>query len=125
MVAETRRGLAREHGAEHVRPRRHGIRARPPRRERVGGVVAGHADGALGLGVVRLELVVVDRPVDDVGALDRSELGSGPEIDLAQARQLAVGVEAAAADRRREVVHVAGEDPIAVLDGAAERPRLE
>ena len=38
--------------------------------------VAGHADEALGLGVVRLELVVVERPVDDVGVVDRAQLGA-------------------------------------------------
>ena len=41
---------------------------------------------ALGLGVVRLQLVVVDRPVGDVGAVDRPELGREPEVDLAVAR---------------------------------------
>ena len=71
--------------------------------------VAGHADEALGLGVVRLHLVVVDRPVDDVGAVDRAELATRLEVDLAEARELAVGVEAAAADGRRQVVDLARE----------------
>ena len=87
--------------------------------------VAGDADDALGLRVVRLELVVVERPVDDVGAVDRPELRGEPEVDLAEARELAVGVEPAAADGRRQVVHLAGEDPVAVGVAVAERARLE
>ncbi len=76
--------------------------------------VAGHADEALGLGVIGLHLVVVDGPVGDVGAVDRTELGPRFEVDGAKARELAVGVEPAAADGRREVVDLAGEEPVAV-----------
>ena len=88
-------------------------------------MVAGDPDHAFGLGVVGLHLVVVDGPVDDVRALDRTELGPGAEVDLAEARQLAVGVEAAAADGRGQVVHAPGEDPVAFGGAAAERPRFE
>ena len=62
----------RQDGALHVGARRHRERSRPPRRERVR-LLAGHPDEPLGLGVVRLEVVVGERPVDDVGALDRAE----------------------------------------------------
>ena len=88
-------------------------------------MVAGDADGALGLGVVRLHLVVVDGPVGDVGTVDRSELAGETEVDLAVARQLAVGVVSRAADRRRHVVDVAGEGAVAVGGRAAVRARLE
>ena len=63
----------------------HRVRAGAPRRERVRGVVARHADDPLGGRVVRLHLVVVDRPVDDVGVLDRPELAPRAEVLLAEA----------------------------------------
>ena len=74
--------------------------------------------GLLGRGVVRLHLVVVDRPVDELGALDRAGVAQRLEVRLAEAGELAVGVEAAAADRRREVVHLAD------VDGVARRSRF-
>ena len=54
-------------GAEHGRARGHREGSRPGRGEGIGPLGAGHADGPLDLGVVRLELVVVDRPVGHVG----------------------------------------------------------
>src|SRR5262249_56861605 len=93
--------------------------------KRVGGVVTGDADGVLGLGVVGLELVVVERPVDHIRTLDRPELGTGAEVDLAESRQLPVGVEAAPSDGGWKVVHVPGEDPVPVVRGAPERAGLE
>ncbi len=125
VVSEPRRGLGRQHRTEHVGSRGHRVRAGTPRGERIPFGVAGHTDDPLGLGVVRLELVVVERPVDELGAVDRPQLGRGPEVDLAEAGELAVGVEAPAPDRRREVVHVAGEDAIAVGVGVPVRARLE
>ncbi len=119
-------GRRRQHGAEHVRPGRHRVRAGAPRGERVGLGVAGHADQALGLGVVGLEVGVrraASRPA--------SAPSTGPraleqvEVLLPEAGQLAVGVGAAAADRRREVVHVAGEQAVAVGVAAAERAGLD
>ena len=68
-------GRRREDGAEHVGPGRHRERARAPRRERVASPRRPRRQ-PLGLGVVRLELVVVERPVDDVGALDRARAPS-------------------------------------------------
>ena len=89
------------------------------------GVVAGDTDEPFGVGVVRLELVVAERPVDDVGAVDRPELGARVEVDFAKPRQFAVGVESAAADRRREVVDLAGPVAVVVVVGVAERARFE
>ena len=125
VVPELRRRLRGERRAVHVRARRHRIRVGAPRSERVRGVVTGDADDPLGLGVVRLELVVVERPVDDVGTLERAELGAHAEVDLAKARQLAVSVEAPAADRRRQVVDGTGPDPVAVGFSPAVGARLE
>ena len=104
VVAESLGRGHGERGEEHVGARRHRVRPAAPRRERVAGVVAGDADEPLGLRVERLQLVVVERPVGDVGALDRPELRRQAEVDLAVARQLAVGVEPGAADGRRHVV---------------------
>ena len=59
-------GLRREQRAVHGGPRRHRVRARPPRGERVGPGAAGDPDGAFDLRVVRLELGVLERPVVDV-----------------------------------------------------------
>ncbi len=92
-----------------------GYCAAAPLGERVGAGKSGHTDQAFRLRVVGLHLVVVDGPVDDVGIVDRAELGAGPEVDRAQAGELAVGVEAAAADRRRQVVHLAREQVVAVV----------
>ena len=47
------------------------------------------------------------------------------EVDLAEARQLAVGVEAAAADGGRQVVHVADPEAVAVVVVVAVGARLE
>ena len=125
MIPETGRGLGRQNRAEHVGARRHGVLARAPLGERVRAGEPGDADETFGVRVVRLELVVVDRPVDDVGTVDRTELGSRLEVDGAKARQLAIGVKAATADGRRQVVDLAREHTVAVVDGAAIRPRLE
>ena len=46
------------------------------------------------------------------------------EVVLTESRELAVGVEAAAADGRREAVDLAGEQPVAVSLGSTVRPRL-
>ena len=124
------RPLGRRHGQrrqEHVGPGRHGVGARPWRGERVppGTVGAGDADQPLRLGVERLEVVVGDGPVDDVGPVDRAVLGEEREVVLPEAGELAVGVDAAAADRRRQVVHVADEDAVAVRLVPSERAGLE
>ena len=60
---------------------------------------AGHADGPLHLGVVRLQLVVVDGPVIHVGTGLGPELGQEPEVVGAEAGHLAVGVDSPTADR--------------------------
>ena len=125
VVAELRGRFAREHGAVHVGAGRHRVGIGAPRGVRVLGVVTRHADGALGRGVVRLELVVVERPVDDLRTLDRPELRPRVEVDLAEAGELAVGVEPTATDGRREVVHLAGEQAVAVGLAAAEGAGLE
>src|SRR5437588_647 len=101
-------------GAVHRDARRHGVGAGPPGGEGVGVRIAGHANQALGLGVVGLQLVVLDGPVLDGSLVDGSPVRTEPEVLGAEARELAVGVDAAAPNRRREVVHVAGEGPVAL-----------
>ena len=61
--------------------------------------------GVSASGVVRLQVVVADRPVDDVGSC-RSARGPTRqlEVDRAKTRQLAVGVKARTADRRRHAL---------------------
>ena len=125
VEAELGGGRRREPGAVHVGPGRHRVGAGPPGGVRVAGVVPGDADEALGGRVVRLELVVAERPVDEVGTFDGAELGAGVEVDLAKARELPVGVEPAAADRGRQVVHPAGVDPVALALAVTEGARLE
>src|SRR5207302_2048879 len=63
VVAQPLGGGSRDQRAVHVGPRRHGEGRRAPGRERVGAVLAGHPDQGLGLGVVGLELAVVEGPV--------------------------------------------------------------
>ncbi len=75
--------------------------------------------------VVRLEIGVLDGPVLDRRPVDRSELTPQVEVDLAESRKLPVGVHATPADRAREVVHVAREQPRAVTVVATESAGLE
>src|SRR4029079_1163837 len=90
VVAEALGGGRGERREEHVGAGRHRVRVGAPRGEGVGGVVPRNADRTLGLAVVGLHLVVVDRPVGDIGAVDRTELAGETKVDLAVARQLAV-----------------------------------
>ena len=41
---------------------------------------AGNTDGLLDQSVIRLQFFVVDRPVRDIGTLDRTEFGQQAEI---------------------------------------------
>ena len=125
MQADLLGGRRREDGAVHRRTRRHRIRPRTPRGERVGPGPAGDADGPLHLGVERLELVVVEGPVLDGRVLLGPVGGEEPEVLLAETRHLAVGVRAAAANRRRDGVHLADVGVLALLRVAPERPRLD
>jgi hypothetical protein len=84
-----------------------------------------NAHHPLGRRVVRLHLVVVDGPVDERRPVDRSGRGHRLEVVLTEAGQLAVGVEAAAPHGGGQVVDVADVEPLAVVLGAAERPRLQ
>ena len=125
VVPEALRRGHGQRGEEHVGARRHGVRIGPPRGEGVAAGVAGHADGPFGLGVERLHLLVVDWPVGHRRALDRAELAQQAEVDLAVARQLAVGVEPRAAHRRRHVVDVADRSALAVGNRSPVAARLE
>ena len=89
VVAEMLGRVAREDRAVHVGPGRHRVRIRAPRRERVRARFPGDADELLGRRVVRLHLVVAERPVDEVATVDRAELGHESEVDLAEAGSLA------------------------------------
>ena len=115
----------RQHGAVHGRPRRHRVRARPPGRERVGALASRHADGPLHLGVVRLELVVVDRPVVDRRVLLRPVGGEESEVLLTEARHLAVGVRPATTDGGGDGVHLADVRVLPVVGRAPECARLD
>ncbi len=110
--------------AVHGRPRGHGIGARTPGGEGVGALSAGDADGALDLGVVRLELVVVERPVDDVRAFLGPVGGPHPEVLLPEARHLAVGVRPAAPDGGRDGVDLPHVGVLALVGRAPEGTRL-
>ena len=118
-----RRG--RQHGAVHGRPRRHRIGARAPGCERVGPGASGHADGPLHLGVVRLELVVVERPVVDRRLLLRPVGGAEPEVLLPEARHLAVGVRPATTDRGGDGVDLADVYVLPLVGRAPEGARLD
>ena len=115
----------REHGAVHGRPGRHRVGARPPGRERVGPLASGHADGPLDFGVVRLELVVVDRPVVDRGVLLRAIGREEPEVLLPEAGHLAVGVRPATADRGGDRVHLTDMGVLPLVRRAPERAGLD
>ena len=41
---------------------------------------AGYTDRLFHFGVVRLQIIIIDRPVDDVCPLDSAEFGQQPEI---------------------------------------------
>ena len=82
-------------------------------------------DDPFGIRVERLELVVVERPVGDVGTVDRAVFRSETEVDLTQTRQLPIGVVSGTPEGRRHVVALAREEPVAVGHAAAVRARLE
>ncbi len=86
-----RRGGHRQRREEHVGARRHRVRAAAPRREGVARVITRHADDPFGVHGERLELVVVERPVGDVGTVDRAvfrgETGNRPRADGAASRR--------------------------------------
>ena len=125
VVAEPFGGCRGEHRAVHRSPRRHWIGTGAPGRERVGAGLAGDADEPLRLGVVRLELVVAERPVGDRCTLDGAELGELAEVVFPKARELSVGVDSPAAHGGRQVVDVAHVQPVAVLLAQPEGPWLE
>ena len=125
VVAEL---LGRRHGQrreEHVGAGGHRVRTAAPGRERVAGVIARDTDDAFRFRVERFDLCVVDGPVRDVGAGNRAELGTQPEVDLAQTGQLAVGVVTGAAQRRGHVVQLAREEALAVGSGTPVRTRFQ
>lgn len=107
----------RQHCAVHVGARRHRERSGTPRRERIG-LLAGDAHQTLGLGVVRLEFGVVERPVVDARTVDGTERAEQVEVFLAEPWQLAIGVHAATADGARQRVDVSGHESVAVGLGA-------
>ena len=98
VVAHPGRSLGREDGAVHVGPRSHRVGPGAPRLVRVDAGLAGHPDEALGLGVAGLELGVVERPVVQIGAVDRTAFGQQAEVQLAEPGHLGVGVDGPSAD---------------------------
>ncbi len=109
----------------HRCPGRHRIRTGAPGGERVGTLAPGDPDGPLHLGVIGLELVVVERPVVDGRSILGTIGGAEPEVLLPEARHLAVGVGAATADGGRDGVHLAHVRVLPLVRRAAERPRLD
>ncbi len=94
--------------------RRHGEGTRPGGGEGVGPLGAGHPDGPLHLGVVGLELVVVEGPVGHLGVGLGTEQRQDPEVVGPEPGHLAVGVGATAAHRGRDRVDLAHVDVVPV-----------
>ncbi len=90
-----------QHARRFHRQRRHGIGlgARRIERTRIG--KPRHPDLPLHLGVVRLELLVGNRPVSEPGAGDGAQETSLFEVDLVKAPEVRRVVDAAAADQAR------------------------
>ena len=125
VVAEAFGGGDAQGGSVHGRAGRHGVGLGAPCRERVGAGLAGHADKALGLPVVGLELVVLQRPVRHRRTFHGPERREEAEVVLAEAGQLAVGVDASTADGGGQVVDVPHEETVAVVLRQAEAAGLE
>ena len=132
MVAERRGALGEEAAGIHGRVGRHHELVPPrslgQRRCRHGGDVALHAEPALDLVVEGCEIVVGHGPVGDVGPRHRPGEAQAGEVLLPHARRLAIPVDRAAPDGRREGVHVADErpgHPLVRLGLGARRPWLE
>ena len=120
-----RRGRRRHHRHGHVVARRHRVAGAAPGGEGVGPGLARHPEGGLHLRVVRLQVVVLDRPVRHVGTVQRSALAEEPEVLFSEPGELGIGVHAAPADRRRQVVDLTRDEPVAVVGAAPVGPRLE
>ena len=116
---------ARQHRAVHRRAGRHGIGARAPRRERVGACFARHADRPLGLRVVRLEVVVGERPVRHLGSVDGAAGAQECEVLLTKTRHLAVRVRPTPAHGGGDGIDLTHIGPVALLFAATERARLD
>ena len=125
MITRPFGGGRRDDGHRHVVARRHREGVAAPGRKGVAPRVAGDAERLLDSCVVRLQLGVLDGPILDVRAVDRPPLTSQSKILLTEPGELGVCVDPAATDRRREVVDLAGEDPVSVSRGAAVGARLE
>ena len=107
-------GLGRHQRRRHVVAGRHRERAAAPGGERVGAVVAGHAERPLHRRVVRLQVGVRHRPVLDTCPVDRPAGRAQREVLLPEPGELGVGVHPAAAHGGRHVVDLAREQPVAV-----------
>ena len=125
MQAHLLRRGRRQQRAVHGRTRGHRVGTAAPGGERVRALAARHADGPLDLGVVRLELVVLERPVVDVGALLRAAGRAQVKVLFPEAGHLAVGVHAAAADGGRDGVDLAHVCVLAVGRRDPEGPWLD
>ena len=89
-----------------------------------GGQVAPRdADQSLDLGVIGFQLVVGERPVDDVGAGERAPGVVSAEVFRAEAEADRAVVHGAAADAAATAEHLAGEEPLALECVVAERDR--
>ena len=102
-----------------------GNRRAAPGGERVGAVLAGHPERSLDGGVVRFEVGVPQRPVRHRRAVDRATRRVEVEVLLPEAGELGVGVHPAAADGRRQVVDLTGEQALAVAGRSAVGAWLE
>ena len=125
VIAEVLGGGGRAGGPEHGNTGGHGKRTRTAGGEGIGPLGAGHPDGPLHLGVVRLQLVIVEGPVGHFGIGLGSELGQHPEVVRAETGHLAVGMDAPAPDRGGHRVELADVDTVAVSLFGPERTGLD
>jgi hypothetical protein len=102
-VGRHQRGELRGTGGHGQRPGAGRVAQRGRLRQLVD--VAGHADQLLDLVVDRGDLVVVEGPVVDVGALDGAQQAALAEVDVPEPRRLGVPVDGAAAHGLGQVLH--------------------
>ena len=112
-VAALRGAIGQQRSGEHRRVGRHrkGTCARCLGQCRLGHLadVTLDAEHLLDLVVERGEILVAERPVREVGAVDRPVQRAPMEVLAPQARRLCVPVDRASPDRGRQIVHIADE----------------
>ena len=113
-VTERARDVRDLESAVHPDAGRHGIGTAARTGEGIGSREPLHADGALGVGVERLELVILHGPVREARVRHRAEEGPELEVGRREARHLQVRVHRASAHGLRDAAHVADVRAVAV-----------